>query len=362
MSVTRSTVRTAAKALAQDGAPGGVGVGVQLLLTDPADYNICIDQALAMFVGDVPNPRVVHYPLTTTAFRFVLAGTGAILVPQPPALPALTITGGASTARSYRVAARNAIGQGLWSQAAQTAVGPVALDASHKVKIDWAAVPGATSYDVFGRDGGVEQLLRNVAGTSYTDDGTDTPSGLLGTAGLDGWILDGSELTKVWMPYFAGVAVGVAQQGQQPIPDNEWHTFDEPGPTTLLEFYGLASTPSTTLRLEFTSPHVVDENSAAYTSIRPKWVTAFTTLAAALLLRLVANRYLQNTGITGLPNDIVDRRSQSDQAASRAKEMLLIYRDLIGGGEPRGAASGFKEMDVVSSHNRGSLWHPTSIR
>jgi hypothetical protein len=361
MSVTRATVRAAAKQLIQD-TSAGLGTGVQLLLADPADYNTCLKQALRMFDGDIPNRRVVHYTMQATTFRWVLSGTGAILLPQPPALPAAAIVGTPGTAvLSYRVAARNANGQGLWSDAVQITNGPAPLSVTNKVTLTWAAVPGATSYDVFGRTPLGEGLLHNVSTTTYTDDGTDTPAAAVGTAGLDAWIYDGSELDTVWMPYFGGVTAS-AVQGQQPLDENDWRVVTEPGPVVILELQDIKSVIGQTLRLEFTSPHVVDENSPAYTSITSKWIEAFQTCVAAHLLRLVANRYLQNAGSTGLPNDVVDRRSQSDQAASRAKEFLQVYKDLIGGGDARGAASGYGDMDVATSHNRGFLWHPSRIR
>lgn len=365
MSVTRAIVRSAAKGLAQDAAPGGVGTGVQLLLNDPVDYNTCIDQALAIFSADIPNRRIVHVTLSGTAYRFILAGdpTLAILRPQAPAQPSLSLPGTPGTrALSYRIVAKNAAGDSIWSAAVQSAVGPTTLNSISKAVLTWAAVPGASSYDVYGNAPLAEQLMGNVSVTTFTDNGSVSPSGALGVGGLDGWVIEGSEMTAVWLPYIAGVSAGLLQQGQVPIDENEWQIIQEPGPLVMLELLHLGSNPGQILRLEFTSPHLLDDNSAAYTTVRSKWIIAFETLVAALLLRIVANRYLQNTGSVGLPNDIVDRRSQSDQASSRAKEFMQVYKDLIGGGDPHGAASGFKDLDVGTQHNRGSLWHPEAIR
>src|SRR5436189_5649341 len=100
MSVTRATVRAAAKQLIQDAV--GSGTGTPLLVTDPGDYNAAIAQALRMFDGDVPNKRIAHVTLATAAFRFALAGTGAILPPQRPAVPTCTVLGTpGSTTYSY---------------------------------------------------------------------------------------------------------------------------------------------------------------------------------------------------------------------------------------------------------------------
>lgn len=364
MSVTRATVRAAARQLIQD-TTSGIAVGVQFLLNDPVDYNTAIAQALRMFDGDVPNARVAHLTLAAAGFRFPLAGVGALLPPQRPALPVLTQIGAAgSTPYSYRVAARNAAGQGLWSEAVQIATGFAALDVSHKNTINWAAVPGATGYDVFGRTALGELLMSsNQATTSFTDDGNETPSGVLGIAGLDAWVIDGSDLDTVWLPYYGGTSPTGLTQGQTPLDDNGWRVIAEPSSLILLELQDFAGSVGQVLRLEYSTPHVIDENSAAYTSITMKWIEAFQTLVAGLLLRMVANRFLQNTGSTGLPSDVVDRRSQSDQAASRAKEYLATYADLVGGGDKaRGASSGFVDLDTTTSHNRGSLWHPSRIR
>jgi hypothetical protein len=363
MSVTRATVRAAAKQLIQDALPNS-GTGAQFLLNDPSDYNAGIAQALRLFDADVPNKRVAHVTMTAVVFRLALAGPGAILPPQKVPLPVASLIGaGGAKVRSYRVAARNAAGQGLWSDAVRVATGPATLDGTHKIRLDWAARPGATSYDVFGRDEGQELLLANQAGTSFLDDGTATPSSALETTGLDAWVIDGSSLDAVWLPYSAGTSPTLASQGQTPLDDNEWLVRPEPGPLVLLELTNISTGIGQVLRLEFTTPHVLDENSAAYSSIPFTKIEALQTLTAAVMLRMVANRYLQNSGSTGLPSDIVDRRSQSDQAASRAKDYLALYRDMVGGGDSATtAASGFADLDVLTSHNRGSLWHPTNIR
>jgi hypothetical protein len=42
---------------------------------------------------------------------------------------------------------------------------------TNTVNVSWAAYSGATSYNVYGRDGGGLHLLKNTAGTSYADTG-----------------------------------------------------------------------------------------------------------------------------------------------------------------------------------------------
>ncbi len=362
MSVTRATVRGAARQLIQDALPN-MGTGAPALLNDPGDYNTAIAQALRLFDADVPNRRVAHITMDAVVFRVVLAGAGAVLPLRPPALPVATLAGSVGAQQlSYRIAARNAAGQSVWSEAV-TIRGPESLSIANTITVTWTAVPGATSYDVYGRTPGQEQLIVNQVGTSFVDDGTIAPAGALSTDGLDAWIPDSTSIDAVWCPYVAGASPAVAAQGQVPLDDNEWRIVREPNGIDLLEFLNISTTAGQVLRLEYTTPHALDENSAAYSSIPFHRIEALETVTAAMLLRILANRYLQNTGSTGIPSDVVDRRSQSDQAASRAKDYLALYRDMVGGGQNAGsAASGFADMDVLTSHNRGALWHPTNIR
>jgi hypothetical protein len=46
---------------------------------------------------------------------------------------------------------------------------------TNTVNLSWAAYPSASSYNVYGRDGGGLHLLKNTTSTSYTDTG---PTGL----------------------------------------------------------------------------------------------------------------------------------------------------------------------------------------
>jgi hypothetical protein len=44
--------------------------------------------------------------------------------------------------------------------------------------VEWYAVDGVDSYNVYGRTAGSSELLANVVGTTYVDDGMDTPDGV----------------------------------------------------------------------------------------------------------------------------------------------------------------------------------------
>ncbi len=254
MSITGAALRTKAKQLAQNGTTGGTGL--QLLLTDPGDYDEAILDALRVFDGDRPNKRIVDVVVATAGFRFVLFGAGAVL-----------------------------------------------------------------------------------------------------PAGLDAWVDGGSRVTDVWFPYDA------ADQGLEPLDRNSWRQTRIPGPKEALELLADQAAVGQTMRIEYTVPHVLSENDATATSILAADQRAAITLAASLMLTLAAVKAVQNTGNTGLPNDIVDRRTQSDIFSSRAKNLRDIYASLVGGGGAGGslgAASGFRELDAPTSYGSAPLWHPSN--
>jgi hypothetical protein len=106
-----------------------------------------------------------------------------------------TFTAGAGTLTtatySYRVVAKDAAGGTIPSTATSLAItGPAG------VNVNWGAVPGATSYDVYGRSGTLA-LMANVLApaTTWLDAGSVTPSGVLPTAGTSGNISTVSSVT-----------------------------------------------------------------------------------------------------------------------------------------------------------------------
>lgn len=76
------------------------------------------------------------------------------------------------TTYSYRVSATNAAGETL----ASTAVTFVPASSNAMANLSWTAVTGATGYKVYGRIPGVEHLLGIVLGTTFFDDGSITPN------------------------------------------------------------------------------------------------------------------------------------------------------------------------------------------
>lgn len=106
---------------------------------------------------------------------------GALLTPSPTVTTA--DTGGTlagSTTFEYQVAALNAAGETLASAPVTVTTGSTTATSANTVA--WPAVPGAASYDVYGRTSGSVALLANTTSLSYTDTGSVTPSGALPTA------------------------------------------------------------------------------------------------------------------------------------------------------------------------------------
>jgi hypothetical protein len=260
VSFTRATIRTEAQQIAQN-SPNTGTTGVQLLLTDPGDYNEAIDQALKILNQDRPNLRVKDHTVVAAGFRFVIQGTGTIL-----------------------------------------------------------------------------------------------PADL--TTDADAWVAGASYMVDVWHPY------DDANQGQEPLDRNEWKTVLAPGDKIQLVLLQVQAAIGDVLRLEYVTPYRIHEDTAASTSIPLGLKDALVALTGSLILDLAANKAIQNTGNTNLPNDVVDRRSQASEFRSAAKRWRDNYNLLVGKGakEDLKPASGSIDIDVPSSHPSGFLWHSSRER
>lgn len=180
---------------------------------------------------------------------------------------------------------------------------------------------------------------------------------ILPTSGADRWIDGASALREVYHPY------DTSSRENTPLDRNSYRVRREPGPKVVLEL--LSITPSSgVLRLEYTAPHTVHQSDGAQTSILDGDLNAFHVLTAAKICEMTARRYVQNTGSSVFQNDSVDRRTQSDIMASRAKELMKTYGMLVGSGASDdgsgasvSAAAAVKKMAIATQHNRGRLWH-----
>lgn len=81
---------------------------------------------------------------------------------------------------SYKVTARNAIGETLASTAATATI---TTGTVNSISVTWPAVAGATAYTVYGRTSGTELRLSTVTTNSFVDTGALTPAGALPTEG-----------------------------------------------------------------------------------------------------------------------------------------------------------------------------------
>lgn len=149
---------------------------------DRAD-SVTIDAAAMLRAfpdGEVPSGcEISRDPGNGRYVPGVRAASAALAAPGGVAATPLT-TGGSLPAAtySYRVTARNSAGETLPS----AAVSAITTGATGMVSVTWTAVPGATSYSVYGRTAGAELLLATVTDTAYTDTGRTTPAGPLPTA------------------------------------------------------------------------------------------------------------------------------------------------------------------------------------
>ena len=102
---------------------------------------------------------------------------GAASVPVASLTPASTGGTLASGAYSYDVTAVLASGAEVPGTVASTTI---ASGLTNQITVSWSAYTGATSYNVYGRDGGGLRLLKSVtAGTSYVDTGPTKLTALL---------------------------------------------------------------------------------------------------------------------------------------------------------------------------------------
>lgn len=382
--ISRYSVRTTAKALAQDAGPGTSAVGVQLLFTDPGDYNLVLLQALRLFSKDRPNTRVVDHTVATAGFRFVLSGAGALASLVGVDAWAL----GASQLQQVFLP---------WDATTQGA-GP--LDENV-----WRTVqdPGPTAVlELLDRSASIGQVLRLLFTAPHTLSeapntvaapstapvaalSTDGPGNV--TAGAHSYIYTFVTAHGETTPSPASAPVTVSAPGTQGKVTVTVSPSVDPGVTAVRVYRTVAGDAGSRLRVgEFAvgAPvtagiTVVDDvadgslgaavpstNTAGGTnSVFDADEDALAVLAASLILQEAAVKSAQNTGNSGLPNDIVDRRTQSDIFRSRAKELREIYASMLGLGANRselGPASAVRDLDVPDRWGLGRLWHTTGVR
>jgi hypothetical protein len=381
--ISRTSVRTAAKALAQDAGPGASSTGVQLLFTDPDDYNLIVIQALRLFGRDRAHVRVVDHTVAAAGFRFVLAGAGA-LAPLT-GLDAFAL--GASQVREVYL--------------------PWDVTAQNQEPLDenvWRVVhdPGPSAVlELRDRSAAVGQGLRLVftaphqlteAPNTVTAP-TVAPTAAVSTQGPGNVTAGPHSYVYTWVtaqgettPSPASAAVNVTTPGTQGQVAVTIQASADPGVTAVRIYRTVAGdsgsrrlvleqrigTPAAygvtlldnvadgTLGAVAPSVHTAGGRNTVFDADED----ALAMLTASLILEGAAVKAAQNTGNTGLPSDIVDRRTQSDIFRSRAKELRDLYASMVGAGSKAdlAPASGTRDLDVPDRFGFGRLWHTTGVR
>lgn len=381
--MTRTTIRTAAKGLAQDPAGRSLtGLGVQLLLADPGDYDLAILQALRIHDTERPNVRIVDHTLAAAGFRFVLAGSGAlsslaggdawidgssslddVFLPWDPTsqgaqpldrnlwrimrdpgpkviLELLDQSGGVG--QVMRLAFRS---PHTLTEAPNTVTAPTAAP------VTALASPAAP--------GSVDNGSHSYVYTWTTLHGETTPS----PAAAPVTVADKTTNGKVTITVPASLDGGITGAKVYRTVAGDTGSRKLVGTITSADGSGVLTDNVADSGLGAVAPAANTAGGA--NTVLDGDADAFATLTASVILELAAIKAVQNTGNTGLPNDVVDRRSQSDIFRSRSKELREIYKTLIGtmtGEDGPGAASGWADLDVPILSPVGPLWHTANRR
>jgi hypothetical protein len=160
--------------------------GAYLDLGDGADDYLYSDGLL------VHSAAPVDFPLGINSGGTVTRGMQSIVMSKPVNA---TFTLGAGTLVAgtycYRVTASTLAGE--TDPSTETCLTIGAGDAPAGVNVNWAAIPGAIVYKVYGRTTGIEELLTTignipVATPTWLDSGSGTPSGAMPTKNESGVI------------------------------------------------------------------------------------------------------------------------------------------------------------------------------
>jgi hypothetical protein len=102
-------------------------------------------------------------------FGVGLASAGAGFVSAPSLTPASS--GGTLLSGTYTYDVTAVLAGGVEVPGTVSAPLTIASGLTNKITVSWSAYTGATSYNVYGRDGGGLRLLKNTTGISYVDTG-----------------------------------------------------------------------------------------------------------------------------------------------------------------------------------------------
>lgn len=378
MGISLGSVRAKARQVAQDYAPAGATRVESLLAAD--DYTLAVAIALRQFSADVPNLRVVDATIATASFRQVLAGTGA--------LAALTSPDAWSPAQSEL--------RRLWCPFDATVQG---LDENDPNSYRILPAPGKLIVlELLDRTPAVGDVLRleftrphalteapdNVAapvaaptvalagdGAGVITAGTHVYAYAYRTAEGRTTVSDRSVPLSVATPGSDGQAnITVAASGDYGTTAIDIYRTEADDDAGDLKYVGSIDPDVTVFRDNVADGSLGEAAPTTNTaggsnSVADDDEPALVLLAASEMLTMAANRAVRNTGNTNLPGDVVDRRSQSDQYRSRARELRERYQGLVGGGgDGLRPASAIVDLDVEPSAPvaGGFLWHDRARR
>lgn len=358
------------KQLAQDGGPGNTSTGVQLLLADPADYNIGILQALRIFQLDRPNYRIVDQVLADNGWRFVLKGSGVL---TSLIGPDAWVDGVSQLQRIWHPWEVTNQGQGPiedndW-RIVRDPGGVIVLEflrttaiSGQAVRLEFitkhtlseqpndvaAPVAPAVSLANPAAPGNVTNGLHAVVATYLTADGQTSPS-------------PATNIVVADQTVNGQVTVVIAASPDSGITGVRVFMSDAGGAGDK-KLAGTLATNGGTLTINLADGSLGEAAPTSNTAGGVNTVAdgdedLLTLLVASVFLELAAVKAAQNTGNTGLPNDVVDRRHQSDVFRSRSKELRDMYNTLAGkgGATDLSGASTTKDMDVATGHTFGWL-------
>jgi len=361
--ISLGSVRAGGKALAQN-VPVTGGRGVNLLLTDPDDFNAAVLLALKQFDLDSQNVRVVDVTIASSGFRLVLKGSGA----------AAELAGADAWASQSALLA-------VWSDFDITEQGVDPMDPNvYRIVLD----PGPkTVLELLADRFTAAQVARlaftrphalTEAPNTVVDPTTAPTVSLAGsgsgsvTNGLHGYVYTWLTAQGETIPS-AAATVTVTDQSTDgkvtvvvPASDDYGVTGAKvyrtiAGNTGAKKLVGTLTTNGGTLTDSIADVSLGANAPSANTAGGANTVDdddeqTLTALVGSVILQMAANKLAQNTGNTNLPSDVVDRRSQSDIFRSRSKELREFYQTLVGkgAGTDLAARSAFQDLDVEATY------------
>jgi hypothetical protein len=239
---------------------------------------------------------------------------------SPPTASAAALVGSGTLVAGtygYRVTSNTPGGESLPSLEVT-----ITTTATGRIVLTWNAVPGATSYNVYGRTVGAElQIAATVAGTTYTDNGTATPAGALPTtttatvAPSDVAII----CTGSGGPYvYDGVITYTYAGGPTGVAGARWCLLVN----NVLYFAGIPSQPNLVVasRLGFAEQL---PGYAVFTTSRP--VTGLGTLGQGLQTMVVAGMTRGVALFSGTtPNSYIEQEIPNEDGVAAGRSMLSV--------------------------------------